>query len=622
MPGRVLVLSASMGAGHDGAAHELAARLTERGWTVSVHDYLPLLPLRLGLFIRWFYGFQLRRAPESYGWMYDRCARPTLFLRGSLLFARLAGRRVLRLLRRHRPDVVVSTYPLATQLLGTLRAQGRLSTPTATYVTDFAAHNLCVSAHVDLHLTVSGPTAETAVAISGRPSVPAGPLVPARFTADACTRSRARDRVRTELGLGPAEIVALTVAGSWGVGDVRSTVARLAAGGVVRPVIVCGRNGALRAELAALPGVIALGWRADMPDLMAAADVLVENAGGLTAMEAFASGLPVISHECIAGHGRDNAGVMAAQGVVRWVIDPAGLVPAVVGLASPAGRAQAERARGVFRADAAEVVDVLARTGSVAAAVEVVTRARPTATRPRAVARPAPSSRRARGRRHATLAGITAGMSLLLSTTGVATAANLGMGVSSGQTDHPRDVYVVVRPARADLGVDGQVDERLIAGLRATSATVAVDGRLVGARQQAVRALGAADLTVVNAGAGHGGALDPRSARRDLVGARRVMTDVPGAEPWVFVACRSLTALDLTTSFVAEEVIVVPDAVVSEPQLEGPGGVALRGGSVVLLDGRGLPAGRMAQRLAELQASATAQHLRLSPLTTIVAHPD
>jgi UDP-N-acetylglucosamine:LPS N-acetylglucosamine transferase len=45
-----------------------------------------------------------------------------------------------------------------------------------------------------------------------------------------------------------------------------------------------------------------------MAGLMAAADALVENAGGLTSKEALRVGLPVVAFRPIAGHGRHDAG--------------------------------------------------------------------------------------------------------------------------------------------------------------------------------------------------------------------------------------------------------------------------------------------------------------------------
>ena len=54
---------------------------------------------------------------------------------------------------------------------------------------------------------------------------------------------------------------------------------------------------------------------------LAAADVLVENAGGLTAMEAFAAEVPVVSYRPIPGHGRDNVRAMVQAGVTAGIAD-------------------------------------------------------------------------------------------------------------------------------------------------------------------------------------------------------------------------------------------------------------------------------------------------------------
>ncbi|MET7794728.1 hypothetical protein ABZV25_13245, partial [Micrococcus luteus] len=47
-PTRITVISASMGAGHDGAATELTRHLTAAGFLVDRHDFLDLLPARIG----------------------------------------------------------------------------------------------------------------------------------------------------------------------------------------------------------------------------------------------------------------------------------------------------------------------------------------------------------------------------------------------------------------------------------------------------------------------------------------------------------------------------------------------------------------------------------------------
>ena len=59
----VLVVSASMGGGHDGAARELRRRLTASGHEVHVVDFLALVELRIGWLLMAIYRFQLRVAP-------------------------------------------------------------------------------------------------------------------------------------------------------------------------------------------------------------------------------------------------------------------------------------------------------------------------------------------------------------------------------------------------------------------------------------------------------------------------------------------------------------------------------------------------------------------------------
>ncbi len=52
-----------------------------------------------------------------------------------------------------------------------------------------------------------------------------------------------------------------------------------------------------------------------MPGLMAASDIVIQNAGGLTCLEALAAGRTVVSHGCLPGHGEANAEAMARGGI-------------------------------------------------------------------------------------------------------------------------------------------------------------------------------------------------------------------------------------------------------------------------------------------------------------------
>jgi hypothetical protein len=105
--------------------------------------------------------------------------------------------------------------------------------------------------------------------------------------------------------------------------------------------------------------------------IMAAADVAVENAGGLTAMEAMARGVPVVTYTPIAGHGRANALAMAEAGVAVYAHSPSDLVSCLVefGRDTPAKRRLVSAARSMFGPDPAELIAAWALSGVVGALV-------------------------------------------------------------------------------------------------------------------------------------------------------------------------------------------------------------------------------------------------------------
>jgi len=355
---RVLILSASLGAGHDGAARELLRRLEENGREAVISDVLRAAPIRIGSLMRLSYEMQLRWAPWMYQASYQTWhRRPALCRPLAVFLSGLTKRRILKWISRERPDVVVATHPISSLVLGRLRERGVLEIPVVTVVTDFAVHPVWVHPCVDLHLCVHPDAADMATRRSGRPALAPGPLVGAAFRTGVTTRAQARQ----QLALPGDSRAVLVVAGSWGVGNVEQTFDALVASGRYEPIVVCGTNRRLRRRLEAKGRGRVLGWTNKMPVLMAAADALVENAGGLTCMEAFASGLPVVSFLPLAGHGRENATAMESAGVVAYCRSTADLIPTLDRVTGPAGGAMVGAAQAMFSGDAASEVAGLAR---------------------------------------------------------------------------------------------------------------------------------------------------------------------------------------------------------------------------------------------------------------------
>ena len=244
------------------------------------------------------------------------------------------------------PDMVISTYPMATTGLEWLRRHRGLPVPTATWVAAFDPHPSWVHAGVDVNFVMH----QVAV-VPARDGVPGAEVMVSALPVSDAFGPGERGTAREQWELPADGFVAIVSCGSLGFGSAEDTVTELLDGGGqdVCVVVVAGRNDDLAATMAAKFGaderVRVLGWVDDMPSLLLAADVVVTNAGGATFREAMACGRTVLMHNPIAGHGRANAELMARAGLAR-VCDGAGSLAAAARelRADPALLAQSEQA--------------------------------------------------------------------------------------------------------------------------------------------------------------------------------------------------------------------------------------------------------------------------------------
>ncbi|WP_213457117.1 MGDG synthase family glycosyltransferase [Rhizomonospora bruguierae] len=321
-PGRIVVVSAAIGAGHDSAARELGRRLSALGFRVDHADLLDQLPWRLGRLVFHTYKGMVNRAP----WSYEALYRVTDRFPAAVPLMRALLRPLHRRLRRLIPAdtrAVVATYPFAGQVLGPMRRTGRLTVPVVTYITDFSVHSTWVCPWVDVHCAAHPLTGARARALGAADVRVVDPLVSDRFRpVPAAAKRRARER----FGLPADARLALVVGGSWGLGDLASSAADIGATRAAEPVVVCGRNTRLYRRLrrgaATGAGGHVLGWVDDVAALMRTADVVVENGGGMSSREAMVAGIPVASYRPLPGHGRASASVMAGAGVAAWIRRP------------------------------------------------------------------------------------------------------------------------------------------------------------------------------------------------------------------------------------------------------------------------------------------------------------
>jgi UDP-N-acetylglucosamine:LPS N-acetylglucosamine transferase len=582
----ILIVSASMGAGHDGAARELWRRLEAHGHHVEIVDFLDAVAFRIGPALRWFYEVQLKFFP----WSYELSYRMSPLLRGPAVMVDtwLTRRKLRKAIKRFRPETIVSVYPLASLVLGRMRRKGLLRVPVLTFLTDFAVHSLWVHRGVDVHLAVSEISAGTALSRGGKVARARGPLVGDRFRHEVYDR----DATRRSLGLSPSERAVLVVAGSWGVGEVVATVEAIGRSGEFHPITVCGRDEKLRAELEERGYGTVIGWTDQMPALMTAADALVENAGGLTCMEAFAAGLPVVTYLPIAGHGRENAEVMARAGVNRYAQDEDELHEVLRSVTRPGPERDAlvTAGRALFVADPADDVEELAESK------HLVDR------KGRVVPYRHPARRRVTTIVAASLVFLYSALTI-----GAEMSAAIGVGVAKPPKGVASTLYVGVRLDHRDLG-----NQALLDRIRLLDASVVVDAQAVRGRASQLGTLADHGVDVANGGWGQRQAtlLRWNRAKKDVYKAGRAIERRAGERAREFVPGRRVDAFDQYFSRRARQKVVVPDVTLQDRDDVA----AVEAGKVYVIDGRRSAPHATERAVANFATRADRARLHIAPL--------
>lgn len=351
---RILVLSVPSGAGHTSAALAVERALAARGDCFVEHvnalDYCS--PFYQFVFNR-LYRFLIGHFPHGMGWIFRHFDRPWHDPALRRVFSRLNCLPLLRFLRGARPDLCIATHFLASTLLADWMRRGKLSTRLSVVVTDFDAHPVWLSRGVARYYVALEETAQSLVGwdipqdsirVTG---IPVNPVFAATMESDSVLPAPA---VRRSLGIAEDRQTVLLSAGSFGIGPSAALASSLLA--LRRPwqiVAAAGRSTQLEVHLRSLAERAAaennpatmhvLGFTNEMHRWMAASDIILTKAGGLTVSESLSLGLPLAIIEPLPGvetrnadhlleHGaaiRCNNLHVAAWKVARLLDDPARL---------------------------------------------------------------------------------------------------------------------------------------------------------------------------------------------------------------------------------------------------------------------------------------------------------
>lgn len=320
---KVLVLSASVGAGHMSAARAVEKAFREMGAAEEVRN-IDTLEYTNRVF-RALYGKSyidlVNNAPEVLGWLYDHLDEPWKHVRRRLAFEKLNTGRFVKMIREHEPDVAVCTHFLPAEILAWLKAKKGLATRQAIVVTDFDVHAMWLCRHYEhyfvpldetkVHLNKLGINADK-ITVTG---IPIDPVF---------ARNKDKVEMRRKHGLDPDLTTLLISAGGFGVGPIEHLIQSiLELRREAQVVVICGRSEKLKRRMDRLAERVPTGCRVslkvegfttEMDEFMAASDLVVGKPGGLTTSEALAKGLIFVIVNPIPGQEERNSDHLLEEG--------------------------------------------------------------------------------------------------------------------------------------------------------------------------------------------------------------------------------------------------------------------------------------------------------------------
>lgn len=323
---RILILSASVGAGHLRAAEAVAAALQELApqATVVHKDVLSLMPGAFRRVYRDGYLDLVAKAPHVLGWLYDRTDRPFYRDVVRLKVEQAGAQRLLDYIREFQPDVALCTHFLPTALLDRERRKGKFQGRIVTVVTDFEVHGMWLAAPSD-HYCVA--TEEARAHLESLGLAPNSITVTGIPTHPLFGEVKQRAAMRRKHGLDPKLPAILLSAGGFGAGHAGKLVEALVAARLPAQIVaICGKSAPLKAameQLAArhagqLPRIHAVGFTTEMDEWMSAADLMLGKPGGLTTSESLVKGLAWIIVNPIPGQEERNAIYLLENGAGIW----------------------------------------------------------------------------------------------------------------------------------------------------------------------------------------------------------------------------------------------------------------------------------------------------------------
>jgi processive 1,2-diacylglycerol beta-glucosyltransferase len=300
-----VLLAGSLGLGHEMMARSCTDLLDRSGWRTRTLDSMSLLGPGIGSAGERLFG-RLVAVPGLYDGLHFAHLRTGSRLAG--LMDRAARSRLVPALQaeleRHPASLVISVFATGASAAASVKARVP-GLRTVVLCTDVAVHRIWVAEGTDLFLVTSAAAAASVRRYlpRARVSIVPPPVRSAFYSAPS------QEEARASVGVPANVFCVLVIDSGWGFGPLADSVSALASAGV-HVLAVAGRQRAVERRFREMarssPQITPFGFTDRIPELMAAADLVVALPGATTCSEARVVGRHLLLLDVMPGHGRDN----------------------------------------------------------------------------------------------------------------------------------------------------------------------------------------------------------------------------------------------------------------------------------------------------------------------------
>lgn len=317
--GKVLLLSASIGDGHNQVA---------RAMSESIKDYLPLLePVTVDLttlihpafskISTFMYKQSIKKLPQLYGYLYRKTRIQSTFSTKLHSFFIMGGHSILELIQAIKPVAIISTHPFAAGMISKLKEEGSVGIPAITIITDYGDHSYWVHPCTDQYIVATQQLKRKLIDIGIEAYKIQATGIPLKR---GFSKRVSKQGVCGKYGLSPHKFTLLVMGGGDGFFPKEAFQQLETLSTPIQLMIVCGKNDKLKDSLQrafaySKHDVRIMGYMDNIHELMAISNLVMTKPGGVTMSEAIAMGAPLLVSSPLPGQEQDNSLFIEQSGI-------------------------------------------------------------------------------------------------------------------------------------------------------------------------------------------------------------------------------------------------------------------------------------------------------------------